>query len=237
MVGAALDYLIGRLANSPSIGIGGGAAGMAVAAVVLDFFRESRRETHEVVVSGGGYAHVFRTTRLHELHRGADAFRWGTMVSAVFAAVFAWAATYIFILATLTIRYTSVLNGFVLGKSSPFDNSVVTFVSEFQVSPAMLWFTLACFFLAVIIRPSSVVPLSVIAVSVANAASVPLKHVVSRAAGPRTQFLQTVAVPDQRFFLIPDNYIVLGCMAAFLAGLLVCGLIHLILDSTGQERR
>jgi hypothetical protein len=236
MVGAALDYLVGRLADSPSVGIAGGAVGMAIAAVVLDFFREGRREEREIVVSGGRYTTSLTVTRLHELHRGADAFRWGTMINAVFAAALAWAAAYTFILAILTLRFTDVLNGRMLGGSSPYDNSVVTFIGGLQMSSAMLWFALACFFLAVIIRPSSVVPLSVIAVSVANTVAVPLGHVSAHAPGPRSQLMQSVTLPDERFFLLPGALIVPACLGALFAGLLVCGLIHLILVPRSASR-
>jgi hypothetical protein len=99
-----------------------------------------------------------------------------------------------------------------------------------QMPSTAWWFALACFGLAVFLRPPVVLPLSVIGVSIANAANVavpPLSAAIDPGLG--SQFTQSLAAPDSWLFRLPVNMVAWGCLGSFIAGIMVCGFINRIL--------
>jgi hypothetical protein len=234
-VGATLDYLVQALSSSFSLGVLGGVGGAVVVAAILDVFKGGQSER----TPGGGVRYpVFNLMRFNGFHRGVDAFRLGTVIVAIIVGVLAWAAAYLVILGIVTIRYTARMDGLGLGKYSHYDQSAVKFISDFQASTAMFWFAVACAFLAMLTRPPSLVPLTVLAVSLANAVTVRLRPLTRGPVGPRTQLMQFLSEPDARFFRIPDTVLLWGCFGALLASLLVaCGMIYLFMSAAVPARR
>ena len=224
VVATLSDYLIGRLINSPSLGIFCWAGLVMLVSAVLDTYREWRREhAHN---SGGGYTVSLDLTNVL---RGADIFRWGTIISSIAAAAFAAVGAYIFILATFTLRYTAVSNGPKLGKLSPYDHSAVTRIVGFQTSSVVLWFIVACFFLALLLRPPALLPLGVMGVSLANAANAPLAPLTRSIDGPSSQLAQTLSQPDAWFLKALPADLFWACLAALVVGIAVCWCINGIL--------
>jgi hypothetical protein len=241
IAGTFLDYVVGRLANNPSLGVACWAAGLVIVAGVLDFVREWHKEReHEGTPYTSRYAGAIDLTIINNLVRGADMFRWETIFAAMVAGVLAWIGAYVFTLATITIRFTDVHHGPKLGKLSPFDHDATAVIVSFQTSSAAWWFAIACFLLALVLRVPALLTLGVVGVPIANAASAALKPLTRGAVDPSgqfTQFTQSFSAPDAWFFRLPTSDIILACIAAFIAGLMVCWFINLILAPAGGRRR
>ena len=223
--GATLDYLVGRLTNKLSAGILAWALLTLFAAASLDFAKDVWAEHH-----GHGNA-VWTTTgggliSAAGIIRGRlDHFRWATVINAFAAAALAGIACYAFSVAVITFRFLTVPGGPLLGGRSPYDQSAIAFISAFQASSTIAWFVVACFAIALILRPPVVLPLGVIAVSVANAIVLALPH-LSRSDVPfRDQVASTLAAPDSWLLSLPSKSVLLGCAISFFIGIVACGAI------------
>lgn len=214
------DYLVGRLVDSPSLGVAFWAGAVVLVSAVIDAHREWDRKHGRN--GGAGYATTFDLTILNNMLRGVDALRWGTIISSIAAAVCAAGGAYIFVLATFALRYTAVPGGPKLGEHSSYDRSAVTHIVEFQTSSTILWFVIACFFLALLLRPPALLPLGVMGVPLANAASAPLAPLTRNPDGPSSQLTQTLVQPDAWFFQVPPGDVFWACLAALAAGVVIC---------------
>jgi hypothetical protein len=221
------DYLVGRLANSPSLGIACWAGLVLAVSAVLDAFREWHRDHGHG--NGARYTSALDLTIFNNVVRGVEIFRWGTILTSMVAAVLAGICAYIFILVTFTVRYAAVDHGPKLGKSSPFNHSALMHIVGYQTSSTALWFVVASFFLALFLRPPALLPLGVIGVSIASAASVALSPLTRSAGGPFSQLTQSLSAPDAWFFSVPAGDLIWACFAAFVLGVLICGFINVIL--------
>jgi hypothetical protein len=99
----------------------------------------------------------------------------------------------------------------------------------FQTSSTALWFVIATFFLALFLRPSALLPLGVIGVSITSAASVALSPLTRTADGPFSQLTQSLSGPDAWFLKVPADDLILACFGGFVLGVLICGFINVIL--------
>src|ERR1700739_2444954 len=180
------DYLVGRLANSPSLGIACWAGLVLVVSVILHPIREGHRDHDD----SARYTSSLDLTIFNNVVRGADIFRWKTIFISMVAAVLAGTCAYIFILVTFTVRYAAVDHGPRLGKGSPFNHSAMMHIVGFQTSSTALWFVVASFFLALFLRPPALLPLGVIGVSIAIAGGGALSPLTTAAGGPLRHLTQ-----------------------------------------------
>jgi len=223
--GALLDYLVGRLTNKPTLGILSWVGVTLVAAAALDFLRDLLQE-HRANRSGSLNSAGNGMTAVTGIIRGRlDSFRWPTVSNAVMAASFAGIAGYVLTLTVITLRFTAVQGGPKLGADSAYDQSAVAFISSYQSSSSMAWFIVACFAIALILRPPLVLPLGVGAVSVANAFVLALPPLSSTASQPQSQLVESLSTPDNWLLDLPVNSVLWGCAASFAIGVLACGVI------------
>jgi hypothetical protein len=225
-VGAVLDYLVGRLTNRPSLGILCWALLILVAAAVLDFFKDAVQE-HRIRSSGPGWNTASnRVFTAAGIIRGRiDQFRWPTVVNAITVAVLAGIAGYVIALAVIIFRFLKVAGGPVLGAHSPYDQSAISLISSFQTSSTMAWFIVVCFAIALFLRPPVVLPLGVMAISVANSIVLAVPPLSPAAADPNSQLADSLSMPDAWLLDLPAKSVILGCVAAFVVGIMACGFI------------
>jgi hypothetical protein len=225
--GAILDYLVGRLTNKLTLGILCWVLLTIVAAASLDFIKDAwHGHRNRYDNAAGGYSPGSGLTTVAGIIRGrADKFRWATVVNSFVVAALAGIASYAFAAAVITLRLIAVQNGPELGKNSPYDQAAISFISSFQTSPTTAWFIVACFALALILRPPVVLPLGVVAVSLANTILLALPGLSPTAPALASQLSYSLSAPDGWLFDLPVRYLVLGCVGAFAVGLIACGAI------------
>jgi hypothetical protein len=219
--GAVLDYLIGRLANSPSAGIACWAALTLVGAAILEFSKDLRKESRS---STSSYP---RPSSVLNLIRPVREFKWTTVTRAFWAAALAAAAYYAFALAVITFRFLAAGGGSWLGQGSPFDQLVVTFVSNFQASSETAAFIGGALLLALFVRSDVLLPSGIVAVAALNAWLARFPHMVLTASGPefRSQIAYSLSGPDKWMFQLPTGDVLWGCLSVFLVGVIACGLV------------
>jgi hypothetical protein len=226
--GAVLDYFVGRLTNKLTLGILCWVLLTIVAAASLDFAKDifhGHRDRNDGAT--GRYSSGDGLTTVAGVIRGRyDRFRWATVVNSLVVAAFAGIASYAFAAAVITLRVIAVHNGPELGKSSLYDQSAISFISSFQTSSTAAWFIVACFGLALLLRPPVVLPLGVAAISVANTILLPLPALSPAAPALDSQLSYSLSTPDTWLFALPVKFVVLGCLAAFAVGLAACGAIN-----------
>jgi len=225
--GALLDYFVGRLTNKMSLGILAWAVLTLIAAAALDFARDVWREHR---TAGYGYG---RSTPGGGLAKAAGVvrgrirtFRWTTVVNAMLVAGLAAVASYAFTLAVLTVRFLAVTGSSELGQQSPYNDSAIAFIGNFQASSTAAWLVVACFVLALLLRPPVVLPLGVVAVSLINAAIVAMPSLTRNVILLRSQLATSLSIPDTWLMGLPADLVLFGCLAPFGLGVLTCGLIN-----------
>jgi hypothetical protein len=218
---ALLDYLVGRLTGAPSLGIACWAALILLAAAVLEFFKDLARDRNST-----GSSYPGRTTVI-DFIRPVSRYRWSTVVRALWAAGFAAAASYTFTLAVITFRFLTVYNGLPLGNHSPFNQAVITFVSNFQASAATAALIIGSFVLGLLLRSEILLPCGIALVSIANAMLIGLPHRALTAipAGFRSQIAYSLSIPDGWLFRLPVAGILWGCAVPFVVGVIACGIV------------
>jgi hypothetical protein len=217
--GALLDYLVGRLTGALSLGIACWALLVLVIAAVLEFWKDVARDRHR---SGSWYTGQITVT---DFIRPISGYRWGTIVRAICAATFAGAAAYAFILAVITFRFVTVYNGFSLGKYSPFNQSVIFFVSNFQASAATAALIVGSFFLAMLLRSEILLPCGIGLVAMANAILIGLPRETTLSPGFRSQIAYSFSTPDGWLFRLPVAAVPWACAIPFAAGIAACWIV------------
>jgi hypothetical protein len=219
--GATLDYWVGRLSNQPTIGIFLWVAATIVAVTTLDFLHGLRvGHSH----SPGGWSSAVSPlgAAVAATWRRAEQFRFRTVVLAIIAALLAWGATYALSAAVIIFRCIAAAGGRPLGKGSPFDQQVIAFMSNFQVSPVVLWITAACLLIALVPHPQAILPLFVFAAAVVNAVDLRIPPLPDMPMAFRSPLALSVSEPDKLLLRFPA----LGySLAALAAGMVLCGLV------------
>lgn len=131
-------------------------------------------------------------------------------------------------MAVITIRFAAAYNGIRLGKDSPFNQTVVVFVSNFQASAAIATLTAGAFALGVLLRSEILLPFGVGLVSIANALLVGLPQHTTAPAGFRSQIAYSLSRPDGLLFRLPAASLPPACLIPFAAGVLACGAVSLL---------
>lgn len=224
--GAILDYLVGRLTNKLTLGIICWALLTLAAAATLDFVKDVWHDHKAGGSSNGNWnAGGNGIITVAGIIRGRiDHFRWATVVNAIIAGALAGVASYAFTAAVITFRLLATQNGPVLGSHSPYDQSAIAFISNFQASSTTAWFIVACFAIALILRPPVVLPLGIAAVSVANAVLIATPQLSPRAPTLATQLAYSLSTPDGWLLRLPAKSVLLGCVVSFAIGVLACGM-------------
>ncbi len=153
-------------------------------------------------------------------------FQWITMVNAMLVAGLAAVASYAFTLAALTFRFPAMTGSSELGRQSSYDQSAIVFIGNFQTSSTAAWLIVACFVLALLVRPPVVLPLGVIAASLTNAAIVAMPPLTHNVIGLRSQLATSLSIPDTWLMRLPAALVLFGCLAPFALGVIICGLIN-----------
>lgn len=224
--GAVLDYLVGRLTDKLSLGILCWALVTLFAAATIDFVKDLLRD-HNVGSGsrswGLGSNPILMAAGV--IRGRIDCFRWTTVINAMAAAALAGIASYAFAAAIITFRFLTVDNGPVLGAYSSYDQSAVAFISSFQASAATAWFIVACFSMALILRPPVVLPLGIAAVSITNASLLTVPPLSPTASAFHNQLAFSLSVPDAWLFHLPAKLVLYGCLIPFAIGVLACGAV------------
>ncbi len=229
--GAILDYFVGRLTNTPSLGIAAWAALTLLAAATLDFVKDLWLEHHGRVSESGQVALSSGWVRVAGIVRGRMIrFRWTSVIGAIAIGVLAGIACYAFALATLVIRFLAVTGGPPLGLKSPYDQSAIIFISNFQASSATAWLMIASFAMALALRSPVVLPLGIMAVSVTNAAIVAIPSLTQVAAGMQSQVAVSLSTPEGRLLQLPDTWVFFGCAIPVIIGIIACCIINVSLS-------
>jgi hypothetical protein len=218
---AFLDYLIGRLTGTPSLGIVCWAALILFTAAALEFCKDLTRDQNS---TGASYT---RRAAVIDLMRPVRGYRWSMVVRALIAAGFAGAAAYAFTLAIITFRFLAVYNGRPLGKNAPLDRTVITFVSNFQASAATAALIIGSLILAILLRSEILLPCGIALVSIANAILIglPDKMLTGASAGFHSQVAYSLSAPDGWLFRLPVTDTMWGCLAPFGAGVAACWIV------------
>lgn len=219
---AFLDYLVGRLTGTPSLGILSWAAVILVTAAALEFYKDQARDRN---TGTGSYYQGGRAVL--DLLRPASRYRWSTVVSAVIAAGFAGVAAYAFTLAVITFRFLAVHDGPSLGKHSIFDQPVVTFVGNFQASGTTAALIVGSFILAMLLRSEILLPCGIALVSIVNAIAIglPQQILIAASAGFNSQIAHSLSLPDGWLFRLPVTDVLWGCAIPFGAGVAACWVV------------
>lgn len=157
--------------------------------------------------------------------RPVTGYRFGIIVKAVCAALFAALACGALTLAVITWRFEIMHGGVHLGKGSAQDNSIVVFVSNFQTSDAIATLVIGTFVLAVLLKLEFVLPVGVLAVSVVNAWQVPITENGTGVSTYRSDLAHSLSVPNGLLFRLPELSMPVGCLIALAIGLAACGVV------------
>lgn len=231
VAGAILNYFVGRLTNTPSLGIAAWATLTIVAAATLDFCKDLWLERHGRQRQPGQVALGTGWVRAAGIVRGRiDRFRWTSVIGAIVIGILAGVACYAFSLATLTIRFLAVAGGPPLGMKSPYDHSAIMFISNFQTSSATAWLMVASFAMALTLRPPVVLPLGVMAVSVTNAAIVAIPSLTPVATDLQSQVAVSLSTLEGPLVQLPYTCVLFGCAIPLVIGVIACCFINLSLN-------
>jgi hypothetical protein len=222
-LGAALDYLIGRLTNTLSLGIICWAVIILVASAALDYVNDTAQYPPQTFPQGSPWGAI----RTH-----MPQFRRPTVFTSVFIGALAAVASWAFTLAVVTFRFCSAHGNSMLGKDSPFNRQVILFVSHFQASPTTIWLFGVCAGLALFIPWRLVVlPLGLALVDIANAALVGIPS-LSRASGKGNWYSQvtySLGALDGWLFRLPPVAVPFACVIPVLIGAGACAWIGKLL--------
>lgn len=143
------------------------------------------------------------------------------------ATLFAGVAAYAFALAVITFRFLAADGTLQLGKNSPFDQALVTFISNLQASVATLVLMGVALTLAFLLRSEILLPVGIVLVSTANALQAKLPHLTTVGDMPvfRNQIAFSLSPPDGWLFRLPPEDVLWGCAAAFCVGLIACTVV------------
>lgn len=223
-VGALLDYLVGRLVGAPTFGIICWAAFTLFTAAALEFYKDLRRERKG---DGNHTSTYLRTPSVLNLIRPPSDYRWATVTRALKAALFAGMAYYAFALAIITFRFLIAHDGLWLGKHSPYDQTALTFIDNFQTSAQTAALIGAALVLAVIVRSDALLPCGVVLISVMNAWLVRLPGTRPTTPAPtfHSQAAYSLSAADKWLFQLPMADVLWGCLIPLFAGVIFCGVV------------
>jgi hypothetical protein len=189
-----------------------------VVAALFEFFKDTSNDRYTIRGIRG-------SVRMVPGFRPVAEYRFGIIVKAALAALFAGLACGVLTLAVITWRFVVMHDGVRLGKGSPFDTSIVVFVSNFQTSGAIASLVIGTFILAVLLKSEFVLPVGVLVASVVNAWLVPISASGIIAGGYRSDLAHSLSVPNGLLFRLPDLSMPLGCLIALGVGLAACGIV------------
>jgi len=216
VVGAILDYLVGKLTGAFSLGIACWAVLVLVAAAILEFSKDFARDWGSPSSSTSG------RVASSDFIRSIKSYRWTTIINALLAAAFAGMAVYAFTLAVITFRFVTIYHGTSLGAHSPYNHAVVTFVSNFQVSASTAALIVGSFVLAILLRSEILLPCGIVLVAIANAILIGLPRHSTTAAGFHSQIAYSLSAPDGWLFRLPVVAVPWACLAPFAIGVIFC---------------
>lgn len=217
--GTVLDIVIGKLTGKPTWPLAVWAIVALVVAALFEFFKDTANDKYTI----DGVRVSMRM--VPGFFRPASGYRFGVIVKAVLAAVFAGLACCVIVLAVITWRFVAMDHGMRLGKGSPFDSSIVVFVSNFQTSGAIASLVIGTFVLAVVLKSEFVLPVGVLVASVVVAWQVPISADGIDAGGYRSDLAHSLSVPNGLLFRLPELSMPLGCLVALGIGLAACGIV------------
>jgi hypothetical protein len=213
-LGAALDYLIGRLTSTLSLGIICWAVVVLVASAALDYLGEAPNTTQTTSPMGIPWR-VIRD----RLAR----FRRPTVFKAMLIGVLAAVASCAFTLALVTFRFCAVHGNSLLGKDSPFNHQVIVFISHFQASSTTVWLFGVCAALAMFVPWKLVVlPVGVATVTIANAMFVGIPPLSRTPENWYSQVAYSLGALDGWLFRLPSVTLPLACVIPALLGVIAC---------------
>ncbi len=218
-VGAVLDFLVGKLTGAFSLGIACWAGLVLLTAAILEFTKDLARDW--------GTSGSPRSDRLAgaDFIRSLGNYRWATVVNALVVAGFAACAVYAFTLAVITFRFVAVYNGAELGAHSPFDHTVVTFVSNFQVSESTAALIIGSFVLAILLRSEILLPCGIGLVTIANAILIGLPDHSITSVSFHSQIAYSLSAPDGWLFRLPVLAVPWACLIPFALGVICCTIV------------
>lgn len=220
-LGAALDYLIGRLTDTLSWGIICWAVIVLVASAALDYLNDTPETTEFRSAMGAPWGEI--RDRVVQSRRP-------TVWKALFVGVLAATASCALTLAVVTFRFCATHGNSLLGKGSPFDHQVIVFVSHFQASSTTVWLFGACASLAVFIPWRLVVlPAGVAAVAVANAMLVGIPPFSQTSGNWYSQVAYSLGALDGWLFRLPPVAMPFACAIPALLGVIACAWISKLL--------
>lgn len=217
--GAVLDYLVGKLTGKLSLGIVSWAVLVVIAAAVLELGKELARDENKASSQYSARAAV------RAFLRSANSYRWTTIVRALWAAGFAGIAAFAFILAVITFRFVAVYNGLPIGEHSPFNQAVITFVSNFQASSATAVLIGGSFALGMLLQSEILLPFGIGLVSIANAILIGLPQHDAISTAFRSQIAYSLSFPDELLFRLPVATVPVACAIPFVVGVAACTIV------------
>lgn len=219
VVGALLDFLVGKLTGAFSWGIVCWAGVVVLTAAILESGKDLAHDWNKAGSSLSG-----RATGPDFIRR-ITSYRWTTVVNALLAAAFAALAVYAFTLAVITLRFVTVYHGSRLGAHSPFNHAVVTFVSNFQVSASTAALIVGSFVLAILLRSEILLPFGIGLVAIANALLMGLPGHNATASGFHSQIAYSVSAPDGWLFRLPVTAVPPACLIPIAIGMICCTIV------------
>lgn len=217
--GTLLDIVVGKLTDTPTWVMAVWAVIILVIAALFEFLKDAANDKY--TIEG-----VRVSVRMVPgFFRPVAGYRFGIIVKAVLAALFAGLACCVLTLAVITWRFVVMDDGVQLGKGSPFDNPIVVFVSNFQTSGAIASLVVGTFILAVVLKSEFVLPVGVLVASVVTAWQVPISANGINARGYRSDLAHSLSVPNGLLFRMPTLSMPIGCLIALGVGLAACGVV------------
>jgi hypothetical protein len=218
VAGTVLDIIVGKVTNRPTLIMAVWAIVAIIAAAAFEFFKD--RANDEYTIHG-----VNRLRVAPSFFRPPTAYHFGVFVKAVLAALFAGFACCVLSLAVIVCRFLIMHGGARLGKGSPFDVPIVTFVSNFQTSGAIAALIIGTFVLAVMLKSEFVLPVGIFVASVVNAWQVPIFGRGAPVDGYHSDLAQSLSVPNGLLFQMPSLSVPVGCLVVFGVGLVACAIV------------
>jgi hypothetical protein len=217
--GTLLDIVVGKWTDKPTLVLAVWAVLALVIAALFEFFKDTANDKYTI----DGVRVSVRM--VPGFFRPVAGYHFGVIVKAVFAALFAGLACCVLTLAVITWRFVVMDHGVQLGKGSPFDASIVVFVSNFQTSGAIASLVVGTFILAVVLKSEFVLPVGVLVASVVTAWQVPISANGIDAGAYRSDLAQSLSVLNGLLFHLPTLSMPLGCLIALGVGLAACGIV------------
>lgn len=214
-----LDIIVGKVTNKPTYAMAAWAVVALVVAALFEFFKDTANDKYTI-------AGVRIPVRMVPgFFRPVAGYRFGIIVKAACAAVFAAVACGALTLAVITWRFEIMRGGVRLGKGSAQDSSVIVFVSNFQTSGAIAALVIGTFLLAVLLKSEFVLPVGVLAVSVVNAWQVPISANGTGMNTYSSDLAHSLSVLNGLLFRLPELSMPVGCLIALGIGLAACGIV------------